>query len=299
MKDIHLICNPVSGQGQTVKVLDSIKEWAKLQAGLNLIVHMTENVGHATSIARDLTSTGKKVIILVLGGDGTVNEVLNGINQFENTQIGILPFGSGNDFARALKMPTNDAITLINEYINNPTIKTADYLLVNGKYRAINEVGLGMSAEVIALRNKMKRFKPKTQYKLATIAKSLFWKQFKYNVSYDKGQPQQILSMWFTMNNGICIGGGTITDPDSKYDDGLISVSYLKTFNHIETLPVLAKVSKGKIANVKHNVRLTCKEVDIQVDNVVVEFDGNLLEHQNNINVKVIPGQLQLLIFQR
>ncbi|MCQ3907718.1 MAG: hypothetical protein MJ219_03105 [Mycoplasmoidaceae bacterium] len=101
------------------------------------------------------------------------------------------------------------------------------------------------------------------------------------------------------MNNGICIGGGTITDPDSKYDDGLISISYLKIFNHLETLPILAKVSKGKIAKVKHNVRLTCKEVDIQANDVVVEFDGNLLEHQNNINVKVIPGELQLLIFKR
>ncbi|MCQ3907719.1 MAG: hypothetical protein MJ219_03110 [Mycoplasmoidaceae bacterium] len=135
---------------------------------------MTENLGHATSITRDLTSTGQKVTILILGGDGTVNEVLNGIDKFENTQIGILPFGSGNDFSRALKMPTNDAITLINEYINNPTIKPIDYLLINNKYRAINEVGLGMSAEVIAFRNKMKRFKPKTQYKLATVVKSLF-----------------------------------------------------------------------------------------------------------------------------
>lgn len=299
MKDVHLICNPVSGQGQTIKVLDSIKEWAKTQTNLNLVVHMTENIGHATSITRDLTSTGQPVTILILGGDGSVNEVLNGINNFENTQIGILPFGSGNDFVKALKMTTNDAITLINEYINNPVVRRIDYMLINDKYRAINEVGLGMSAEVIGFRNKMKRFSPKMQYKIATIIKSLFWKTFVYQVSFDKQLPQEIKSMWFTMNNGICIGGGTITNPDSLIDDGLISISYIKKFKRIATIGKLAKVKKGKIKEVKDAVMLTCKEVDIAANDVVVEFDGNLLEHQNNINVKIVPNKLNLLVFNK
>lgn len=299
MKDIHLICNPVSGQGQTVKVLDAIKDWVKTQPNLNLIIHMTENIGHATSITRDLTSTGQPVTIISLGGDGTVNEILNGINQFENTQIGILPFGSGNDFVKALKLASNDAISLLNEYVNNPVIRHVDYMVINDKYRAINEIGLGMSAEVIDFRNRMKHFKPKTQYKIATIIKALFWKTFNYRVSYDKGQPQDIKSMWFTINNGNCIGGGMVTEPDAKIDDGLLSISYLKTFKHIETIGVLAKAKKGKIKEIKYNVRLTCKEIDIVANDAVVEFDGNLLEHQNNVNVKVVPGKLNILTFSR
>ncbi|MCQ3908772.1 MAG: hypothetical protein MJ200_04520 [Mycoplasmoidaceae bacterium] len=135
---------------------------------------MTENIGHATSIARDLTSTNNPVTIFVIGGDGSVNEVLNGINNFEATTLGILPYGSGNDFVRVLGLNNPDPVKLIDAYINNPQVKKIDYLLLNDKYRAINEIGLGLCAEVISMRNKMKHFKPKTQYKIATLVKSLF-----------------------------------------------------------------------------------------------------------------------------
>ena len=297
MKEIHIIYNPVSGQGQTTKALEKINGWATTQPEVKLIVHPTENVGHATSITRDLTSTGQPVTILVIGGDGSVNEVLNGINNFENTTFGILPFGSGNDFVKSLNLPTLDPVALIDQYVNHPCIIHTDFLLINDKYRAMNEVGLGLSAEVVAYRDKMKHFSPSARYKIATILKSLFFKTFTYTVSYDKQTPQVIRSMWFTINNGRAVGSGTVTDPDAKIDDGLISISYLKKFNHIKTPGILGKVRKGKIKEVKQNVRLTCKEVDIQAINATVEFDGNLLHHQTNINVKIIPGKLNLLTF--
>lgn len=297
MKEVHIIYNPVSGQGQTTKALEKIQEWAKTQPELSLIVHPTENVGHATSITRDLTSTGQPVTIIVIGGDGSVNEVLNGINNFENTTFGILPFGSGNDFVRSLNLPTNDPVELMNQYVNNTTIRHTDFMVINDKYRAMNEVGLGMSAEVVAYRDKMKHFSPSMRYKVATVVKALFWKSFTYTISYDKQTPQVVRSLWFTINNGKAVGSGTITDPDAKIDDGLISISYLKTFKHIKTPFVLAKIKKGKIKEVKENVRLACREIDIQAVNATVEFDGNLLHHQTNINVKIVPGKLNLLVF--
>lgn len=297
MKEVHIIYNPVSGQGQTTKALEKIQEWAKTQPELNLIVHPTENVGHATSITRDLTSTGQPVTIIVIGGDGSVNEVLNGINNFENTTFGILPFGSGNDFVRSLNLPTNDPVELINQYVNNTTIRHTDFMVINDKYRAMNEIGLGMSAEVVAYRDKMKHFSPSMRYKVATVVKALFWKSFTYTISYDKQTPQVVRSLWFTINNGKAVGSGTITDPDAKIDDGLISISYLKTFKHIKTPFVLAKIKKGKIKEVKENVRLACREIDIQAVNATVEFDGNLLHHQTNINVKIVPGKINLLVF--
>ncbi|MCQ3915207.1 MAG: hypothetical protein MJ195_00055 [Mycoplasmoidaceae bacterium] len=125
-------------------------------------------------MARDLTSTNTPTTIFVIGGDGSVNEVLNGIQNFETTTLGILPFGSGNDFVRVLGMDNPDPIKLVEGYINHPEVKKVDFLLLNDKYRAINEIGLGLSAEVILMRNKMKHFKPKTQYKIATLVRSLF-----------------------------------------------------------------------------------------------------------------------------
>ncbi|MCQ2748185.1 MAG: hypothetical protein MJ223_02930 [Mycoplasmoidaceae bacterium] len=124
-------------------------------------------------MTRDLTSSKKPVTILVMGGDGSVNEVLNGINDFGNTTIGILPFGSGNDFFKSLGIKNSDITYLINEYANNTYVRKVDHLLINNKYRCMNAAGLGMSAEVVAYRNSMKHFKPATQYKIATMVRAL------------------------------------------------------------------------------------------------------------------------------
>ncbi len=297
MKTVHLIFNPVAGKGTAKAAFDKIQEWAKSQPNLNLVVHPTENEGHATIIAKDLTSGNEDVTILSLGGDGTLSEILNGIVNFDKTTLGILPFGSGNDFVKALKMKNHDPVKYVDAYINNPTEKIIDYLLLNDKYRAINEVGLGMSAEVIGYRNSMKRFKPETQYKIATVIKALFWKGFDYEIYVDKGQtPQHVKAMWYTMNNGTHVGSGMVTSLNSKVDDGYITVSYLNNFNRIKTLHVLSTCKKGNIDKLKNHTEFNCKEIDIVGNNMTVEFDGFLLEHQNKINVKVIPHKLKLLV---
>lgn len=296
MIEVHLICNPTSGKGRALNILNSIKEWAVSHQDLNLIIHETENIGHATSITRDLTSTGKPVKILVLGGDGSVNEVLNGIQNFENTTLGILPFGSGNDFARALNFVKPQPLELMETYVYKPNVKKIDFMLLNDKYRAINEIGLGMSAEVLAYRDKMKRFKPETQYKIATFIKAFFWKLFSYQISIDKQPDKEIKSMWFTINNGYAIGGGMITAADAKIDDGLISVMYVNKFSRIKTLPILLRAKKGKISTSKQASNFTCKELDLKGQDMTLEYDGILLEHLDHINVKIVPGKLNILV---
>lgn len=299
MKEIHLICNPTSGKGNALSALNKIKSWLPTQKDLNVVIHMTENIGHATSLARDLSSGPNHNTVLILGGDGTVNEVLNGIVDFDKITIGILPFGSGNDFVKALKMTNFDPISLMEKYIKDPKKKKIDYLLLNDKYRAINEVGLGMSAEVIGFRNRMKHFKPETQYKIATVVRALLWKSFKYDLAIDKNGTSPIKTMWFTMNNGTTVGGGMVTAADAKVDDGLISVMFVKTFNRLKTLSVLTKCKKGKVGQLKETGQFTCKEIDLYANDVVVEYDGNLLEHQNHINVKIVPGKINLLVVDK
>lgn len=295
MKTIHLICNPVSGKGATNDALAKIKEWAKTQNDLDLQVHVTENVGHATIITKDLTSTGQQVNLFVIGGDGTLNEVLNGIDNFDNTVLGVLPFGSGNDFAFALGIKETDPVALFNKYLNNPVEWKIDYLLLNEKYRVINGIGIGLSAEVIAYRNKMKHFKPKTQYKIATVIKSLFWKSKKCIIQVGDAAPNEVSTLWLTINNGKRIGGSVITHPDSKLDDGLMSVMYVNKFNHIKTIHHLAVIKKGKIKSIKDARFFDAKELVIDLSDSVIEYDGCLLEHQNKITVRVIPNKLKVL----
>lgn len=297
MNTIHLICNPISGKGSALESLNKIKEWVKTQNDIDLQVHLTENDGHATIITKDLTSTGKPVTIFVLGGDGSLNEVLNGIDNFENTKIGILPFGSGNDFAFSLGMKITDPVDVFHNLVTNAKEVVTDYILLNDKYRAINSIGVGLSADVIAYRNKMKHFSPKTQYKIATILISLFWKSKHMNLKIDNLDSKEIDSFWLTITNGKRIGSAIICAPDAKVDDGLLSLTYLKTFkNKLKNLGYLSKIRKGKIKELPIYNSALAKEINIDIPDSPVEYDGNLLEHQTHVNVKVIPNKIHFLI---
>jgi len=297
MQKIHLICNPISGKGSAAQALNRIKDWAKFQTNLDLVIHVTENIGHATIITKDITSNKEANTILVLGGDGTVNEVLNGIEDFSNTYIGILPFGSGNDFAYGAGIKNDDPVALINTYINSPIVRKVDYMILNDKYRAINSVGLGISAETILYRDKMKHFSPKVQYTIATIRKGMFWKSFKYTLTIDGGTPTQIDSMWFTISNGCRIGGGFFTAPDAIIDDGVLNVMYVKKYGLklLRTPSIIAKTKKRKIAQVEYAVRSVAKEINLELHDNAIEYDGNILEHQNRCNVKIVNKGLNLL----
>ena len=298
MNKIHLICNPVSGQAATVEALNQIKDWAKFQTNLDLNIHITENIGHATIIAQDITQNNDHTTIIVLGGDGTINEVLNGIKNFENTYVGIIPYGSGNDFAASAGIQEKpDPVALVNAYINQPIVRKVDYMVFNDKYKVINSLTVGVSANVIETRNKMKHFKPKTQYTLATIARSFFWKGLKATITSDSNpQPTTIDTMWLTINNGTRIGGGIITAPEAQIDDGYMTCSYVKTFNHLKTFHHLAVIKKGNIAKLKDNTRFNCKQLTIDLPDTTIEFDGVLLEHQNKLNIKIVEKGLNLLV---
>ncbi|MCQ3908771.1 MAG: hypothetical protein MJ200_04515 [Mycoplasmoidaceae bacterium] len=87
-----------------------------------------------------------------------------------------------------------------------------------------------------------------------------------------------------------------LTAPDAKIDDGLISIMYVKKFNHIKTLHHLLKAKKGKVYELKETERFTCKEIDLKGKDFSLEFDGNLLENLDHINVKIIPGKINLLV---
>ena len=99
----HIIVNPQGGKGKSLKALTTVEEIFK-NNNAQYVVHKTEYAGHATEIARELSKTPDTNIV-VMGGDGTLHEVLNGISDFEKCSLGLIPSGTGNDFAVAAGIP--------------------------------------------------------------------------------------------------------------------------------------------------------------------------------------------------
>ena len=125
----NFIVNPNarSGLGQSV--------WNELEAilrkeNIDYQVFYTKYQKHATSIVREITSDGEDHTIVALGGDGTVNEVVNGIVHFDKTILGYIPIGSSNDFARSLNLSNTVAIAVyeVLRQWDYPELKTSGSL---------------------------------------------------------------------------------------------------------------------------------------------------------------------------
>ena len=98
---IDFVINPASGH--------AVKAWKKveklLQGRCDYHVHRSENGRNTEVICRELSSAGEDVTIVVVGGDGSMNDAVNGIQDFTHTRLGLIPCGSGNDLAKDLNMP--------------------------------------------------------------------------------------------------------------------------------------------------------------------------------------------------
>ena len=107
----YCIVNPSARSGKGKDIWEILEKRFK-EKGLEYKAHFTEGPGHATRLAKALTepkesenSPATPTKLIILGGDGTLNEAINGIQDFENTLVGYIPIGSSNDFARDLAFP--------------------------------------------------------------------------------------------------------------------------------------------------------------------------------------------------
>ena len=97
----HFIVNLTGGSGKAKKTWDRVSAILE-KNNVEYTLHQSEYEGHSAVIAKELTSGSEEVNIVIVGGDGTINEVLNGIVDFSKVKFGVIPTGSGNDFARGL-----------------------------------------------------------------------------------------------------------------------------------------------------------------------------------------------------
>lgn len=120
MKDIYFIVNPKAKNGQCLKIWQKIEEQLK-QHHTPFLAFFTEYPGHAQTLADRIASKNREdIIIVVVGGDGTLHEVLNGVISHPNVTLGFIPGGSGNDFSRGFHIPTDpvEALTVIRRLWN-------------------------------------------------------------------------------------------------------------------------------------------------------------------------------------
>lgn len=277
MKHIFIV-NPISGKGKTLKAVDRIKKVCE-EENLDYEIHFTEYPKDATKIARKYRFT--KNIIYSVGGDGTLNEVLNGIVGTKNL-LGVIPAGSGNDFYKTLSK-------IDEEY---PVI---DIGKVNDRY-FINIISIGIDAEVANNVSLMKKRKvPTNQIYNASLIYTFFKYKYKdIELLIDEKEQKKGKCTILTICNGQVYGGGYKIAPSAKLTDGYFDVYYVEKVNKPQ-LPSLINMLKQGIHE-KHNKvhKSQATKIKFKCDKeLVCNIDGEIMTAKK-FNVKIIPNAITI-----
>lgn len=286
----HFILNPVAGKGKTLSVMKKLEKMLN-QNGINFTVHNTAYPYHATNIVASLTA-GDCDNVIAVGGDGTVNEVLNGISNFDKCKMGIIPCGTGNDFAKFVGIP-KDPICAMKLILNNNAVYT-DFLLLNDK-RVMNITGMGMDATVLERCKKMKIIKGKFQYYVALIVTLLNFKWYNFKISVDGGEEKDKTVMMIAVCNGKYFGGGMPISPKSDVCDNKMNVIIVNKMSKWKIPAALLGLMRGKILKYDFVENILCEKVHIKTDtlNYAINIDGELYKDIPYMCL-VVKNQLKL-----
>lgn len=294
MKHVFII-NPTSGKGKHEKLIYDIQEVFKKE---DFEIIFTEYKGHAKEIANIYASKYQKINIYACGGDGTLNEVVNGIYEYKHVKLGVLPIGTGNDFVRSLDGYKIEDMLNVKGYLS-ATERKCDVLKIDDRV-AINAVNFGFDVEVARNANKFKAL-PFMNGVLPYVF-SVFYCFFSslthyFEIWIDDKKIEKDGYIFVVGANGRYYGGGFQPTPDAKFDDGYIDVCLIKTVSRLKILRFAGKYRKGTHVTHKECVSMyRCKKMQVKKEGkILVSFDGEMVKKENPV-VEILEKKVNLLL---
>jgi diacylglycerol kinase (ATP) len=242
MKRARLIYNPTSGREQIKRQLPEVLDKLE-QAGYEASCHATKGAGDATKAARQAVERNFDVVIAA-GGDGTINEVVNGLaEQLVRPKLGIIPVGTTNDFARAIHVPRS--IDKAADIIVNGNTMPIDIGKVNDQY-FINIAGGGRLTELTyEVPSKLKTMLGQLAYYLKGIEILPSLRPTFVRIEYD-GKLFEGNIMLFLVANTNSVGGFEKLAPNASFNDGMLDLIILKQVNLADFVRIANKALRGE-----------------------------------------------------
>lgn len=295
----YFIYNPIAGQKE--KGEKFLEDFSKLKQNPNLDLHLyyTNSVGDATNYAEKIAKDHKEedICIFAVGGDGTMNEVINGIANYKNVIFGIIPTGSCNDF---LKIYGDHDFLNLEKQINGKIIPT-DLLKVEDFY-CLNVTNIGFDARVnfdqITYRPQFKTIKGAYNYAIfRNIIKPLGDRVI---VKVDDKVFYSGKTTLMALGNGGFYGGGYNCAPLAKTDDGLIDITIIKKISVFRLITLIGKYKKGLIFNNPKYKKIafctTAKKIEIESPEVLtVCIDGETI-HRNHLLIENLKHKIRFIL---
>jgi len=284
MAEMLIIVNPRSANGSTGR------RWAEIERGLRARIPafdlaFTERPGHATDIAREATARYSRIALV--GGDGTLNEVVNGLIADDrplrpDLALGIIPYGTGGDFVRTLGIPRD--LEGAAERLMTGTAREVDVGKVcyrrpdgsEGVRYFINEGEIGMGAAVCEVVNRSsKRWGGRLSFLRAILVTALRYPDQEIMLSLDGAPAERVIINNIWLANGQYSGGGIRSGPRARLDDGLLDVVQIGASGMLEKLIGMRKLRSGAFVDRPNVVYRTARRVEAESEaSVPVEVEG-------------------------
>jgi diacylglycerol kinase (ATP) len=294
-----VILNPAANRGKMDKCRAAVRDRAEREQAEYI---ETMKQGEAEERAMIAAKEGRPVIII--GGDGSVHEVVNGIlGSGRRVPLGIVGAGSGNDFAwNTLKLPHDPAVAI--ERAFEGQLVEVDAGIVNGRYFA-NSFSVGLDADIAVAADRMKKLPFMSGLRLyytTTIKQLLFgyhrcpWLSFKLDGDEQIGKTQFSRYVVIAVTNGPTYGAGFRINPTADHSDGLFDICTIDYTPLMRALKLLPIVKKGEHAGLPEVTFYRAKSVYIESQSTVnMQVDG---ETTSSIcyNAEIRPGALWVRI---
>lgn len=287
MERYFLIANPVSGNGNGKVCLEEARKILDAR-GVDYAVRETAYPGHATELAAEGVKAGYDVIVAV-GGDGTLRETALSVVHTDRV-LGLLPCGTGNDYARPLGIPTDTGSAI--EILLNGENRVVDAGDANGQI-FFNIAGFGFDVDVL---DYTEQFKTKcksgeTAYRLGCLKAVLGLKLRKTTLTFPDGTIERNVLM-AAAGVGTHFGGGMNVLPESDMSDGLLDVCIAHDVGRLGVLKLLPKFIKGKHLGLPVITYKRTTEVHVACDPVSrIEVDGERMDG-TPVTFRVLPHAL-------
>lgn len=305
----HFIINPNSRSGKGELI------WNQLECILNerqiqFQAHFTKYKGHGTQIAAALSANASvedPITLIAVGGDGTIQEIFNGVSNLSHILFGYIPTGSGNDFCRSMKLP-HDPVKALEKILEQRSLVPMDvpYLSCgDNSGRFAISCGIGFDAAVChevsitPMKKILNRFGlGKLVYLFVALKQILFLKPAPMTLVLDDDRILEFPKVYFTaVMNQKYEGGGFKFCPTASPSDGSLDILVIDSLSKLKILLCLPTAFWGKHTYFRGVHVLDCRKIRIHSSvPLPVHKDGEASGIEKDLSVQIEPRQVTMIL---
>jgi diacylglycerol kinase (ATP) len=301
-RKIKIILNPMADMGNAWRVARDLRSITVEHGGVDW--SGTVYPGHAIELARQAGGDGYDLVI-AMGGDGTVHEVMNGLMQVpENMRpiLGVVPVGSGNDFAHGINASTTPTDAL--QRAIHGELSTVDLGLMTDEHGRKeyfdNTLGIGFGAIVTIRSHRLPLLRGFLMY-LSAVIQTIILDHNPINMQIETDTEtwnQKVI--YLVLCNGPREGGGFLIAPEAKIDDGILHYTMIKDVSRPMMFRIVPEVMKGTHGRFKQVKMGTCKKLSLSANRpLYIHADGEIFSGPGTdvrkLSLEILPNALRVV----